>query len=166
MKISESNIQKKLETIKKSQVNKNKVSVESEMANKAAKLLFRTICDFMPAELWLSLEDNGGIDSVVISKPETRTDGTVQISIQIPSNYLKRDSLYSKSYPNGIDNIINLFDKGYKANRHAFGYWRSVRIRSKIQRPTLHFMETAINHFNSNYFARYKCRAILGERYT
>lgn len=85
---------------------------------------------------------------------------------------LSRTSLYNidpetgiKRYTddNGIDNIINLFDKGYGAKHTVYGYWENAGkyTHSRMNRPRLGFMEEAINFFNSTKGKDYKCFAKL-----
>lgn len=84
---------------------------------------------------------------------------------------LSRTSLYNidpetgiKRYTgDGVDNIINLFDKGYSAAHTAYGYWESAGkyTVSRMNRPRLGFMEEAIDFFNSTKGKDYKCFAKL-----
>ena len=84
---------------------------------------------------------------------------------------LSRTSLYNidpatgtRRYTrDGVDNIINLFDKGYSAAHTAYGYWESAGryTVSRMDRPRLGFMEEAIDFFNSTKGKDYKCFAKL-----
>lgn len=160
-KLHLNNMPKKLHT------SKGDVNLNAEKMNELAKKLFDTICDFLPESLKDSIEINEGIANVEISAPQKNGQSQYKIDIKIPDEYLKRDSLYKEGYPDGVDNIINLFDKGYKAKRYAYGYWATagMRIRSKLTRPPIHFMSDAINDFNSHYGSQYNCRAVLGDKY-
>ena len=64
---------------------------------------------------------------------------------------------------NGIDNIINLFDKGYGAAHTVYGYWENAGkyTHSRMNRPRLGFMDEAIDFFNSTKGKDYKCFAKL-----
>lgn len=85
--------------------------------------------------------------------------------------YLSRISLYNidpvtgiRRYTgDGVDNIINLFDKGYDATHTVYGYWDNAGkyTHSRMNRPRLGFMEEAIDFFNSTKGKDYKCFAKL-----
>mgnify|MGYP006873053883 CR=1 FL=1 len=68
-----------------------------------------------------------------------------------------------KNNGEGIDDIVALFDTGYIASRHVYGYWEShdVWAYSKISRVGLHFIEYAVTEFNSIY-GRYNVIAEAG----
>ena len=146
--------------------NSNAVLSLQEMS-KLAKELFNEICDCMPEPIKKSLERNNGITNVKISAPHKKGKTQYEVNITIPQEYLKRNSLYKEKYPNGVDNIINLFDKGYTARKQVYGYWETtgIRVVSRQIRKPMGFMNTAIQNFNDKYGTQYNCRAILGDRY-
>lgn len=85
---------------------------------------------------------------------------------------LSRTSLFdltqNKYTGSGVDNIINLFDKGYSAKKTVWGVWYSesrggegIYASSVSYRPYLGFMENAIEYFNSTKGDMYNCKAKL-----
>lgn len=108
------------------------------------------------------------------------------------SGDLHRDSLDdgwgvgSNGY-NGIDNIVALFNNGYTASNHVYGWWYGHRgttpevrfrsgdlgfgdvgdawVRSKISREPLHFIQQTIADFNGNYGADYDVTAVAADIY-
>lgn len=97
---------------------------------------------------------------------------------------LSRESLETdESQGDGIDNIIALFNNGYVASAPKYGWWnghmpkrealaRSVTgcepyayVRSVEARPSLHFMQSAINDFYNTYAKKYDINVILNTDY-
>lgn len=84
------------------------------------------------------------------------------------SGNLHRDSLYNEEY-DGIDNIVALFNNGYIARDYVYGFWDGhentggdnvlrtnpgdnfTYLRSRIGRPSLNFMQDAVDEFTNNY---------------
>ena len=87
------------------------------------------------------------------------------------SGDLSRKSIFSKKYPEGIDNIVALFNNGYVANDYVYGNRKedseegSFYNRSKIGRPSENFMQSAVEKFNSTYGDKYNVVAELNEVY-
>ena len=96
-------------------------------------------------------------------------DGNVESLIYFADDS-SRESLDADIYTgDGIDNIIALFNNGYVASSYAYGWWDghtptpgniistsgSVYVRSKIGRPSLRFMQRAIEDFASRYTGKY-----------
>lgn len=83
----------------------------------------------------------------------------------------------------GIDNIVALFNNGYSASHPAYGWWnghapkgesisRSLTgnekyayIRSRQERPSLRFMQTAIEDFYGRYGKKYSLTLTLSDEY-
>lgn len=99
---------------------------------------------------------------------------------------LSRNSLDPDTYSEGIDNIIALLNNGYDAQNYVYGYWddhepawtdersgtfdlRSIDsaawIRSRKNRPPLHFIQQAIDDFNGNYSSEYNVTAVAADIY-
>ena len=114
------------------------------------------------------------INSLAHTSPYVGRDGRMRIDIYFAdgvSGDLSRGSLYEEGYPDGIDNIIALFNNGYDASNHVYGWWdnhtaegagidvsyrtgqltNSVYTRSLKQRESLEFMQSAIARFNEKY---------------
>lgn len=87
------------------------------------------------------------------------------------SSDLGRESLYPQGYPDGVDNIIALFNNGYKASGTVYGMWRphgsakAIHVKSKQERPQLDVIADIIRTFNSNYSSDYNCEAVAGDDY-
>ena len=97
---------------------------------------------------------------------------------------LSRPSLYEKAYPDGVENIVALFNTGYVSSSPVYGEWvghtatsesaekRSyssmygVMIQSLQMRQTVGFMQTAIDVFNLRYKNKYNFTVILDEIYS
>lgn len=80
-------------------------------------------------------------------------DATAQYEIHVNFNndILHRDSLYSERY-DGVDNIVALMNKGYSAKNYVYGTMPDGRRgRSLKYRQGAHFMQSAVEHFNTQY---------------
>ncbi len=73
-----------------------------------------------------------------------------------------RDSMMPKLYPNGIDNIIALFNAGYVAENPR---WANVSGPPHM-RPSLMFMQDAITKFTNKYGGKYNLQVELNPIYT
>lgn len=97
---------------------------------------------------------------------------------------LSRESLDSGEYQgDGINNIVALFNNGYVASDHVYGWWDGHKptgesimhsmtgdesyafVRSKIGRPSLRFMQRSIQDFYSKYSKQYTMNIILNDDY-
>ncbi len=92
---------------------------------------------------------------------------------------LSRESLYTDyDQGSGINNIIALFNNGYVASAPKYGWWenhkptgesiirsavggRDAYIRSLQGRPSLNFMQRAIQDFVSKYQGKYPLSVVL-----
>lgn len=88
------------------------------------------------------------------------------------TDYLGRFSLKIASGPRkgqftggGIDNIVSLFDTGYGARSSAYGLWYGHEdvgiIRTEDAVGGLHFMQDAVDRFNSAYGNKYGVEAYI-----
>lgn len=120
------------------------------------------------------------IDTLSHTAPTELPGGDYCVDLYFAGN-LHRDSL-DDSY-SGVDNIIALFNNGYHASNYVYGFWdghsytgeyNALRsgfgnnfayVRSRKDRPQLHFMQAAVNDFNRNYTARYGAKAVLSDEY-
>lgn len=75
-----------------------------------------------------------------------------------------RPSLNPAKY-GGVDNIVALFNNGYKASDYVYGNWHGNRVRSTISRPGLNFMQEAVSDFNGGYGAANDIVAKLSGEY-
>ena len=95
--------------------------------------------------------------------PVVSPDGQGRVGIYIYGDTY-RPSLDPARY-GGIDNIIALFNNGYKASDYVYGNWHGNRIKSTISRPGLQFMQAAVSDFNSGYGAANDIVAKLSGEY-
>ncbi len=161
-------VQNKITALKKDVIKSGKGlnSTAQSRMEEASRLLFETICAHLPSPILESMRKNGGLSNTEISQP-TIKDECYKIDIKIPPESLRRDSLYKDKYPEGVDNIIALFDNGYKARKPVYGFWNTAgkTVSSVTERPALHFMQEAIDEFNAKYGSLYGCKAVLGKQY-
>lgn len=121
------------------------------------------------------------IDTITCSSPQKMPDGSHTITVSFGGN-LHRDSLYEEKYPEGIDNIVALFNNGLNNDGYVYGWWdnhsptgealgRSLPgdtfawIRSKKNRSSLQFVQRAISDFENKYKSTYSFQVIPGEHY-
>lgn len=102
------------------------------------------------------------VDSLVYDKPRQINRESFVVDLHF-TDVLWRPSLTGVG---GIDNIILLFDRGYKASRPVYGLWEGHEdlgiIRSRTEREGTHFLYDAINEFNDFYGSLYRAFAYLG----
>lgn len=105
------------------------------------------------------------LNDIVVGTPYKDSSGRWRLEISFREGSLHRESLYPDGYPDGLDNIILLFEGGYSVDNYVYGVWNVVgeRVRSRKERDGNDFLVQAINEFNngdSNGFARAE---LLGE---
>ena len=82
--------------------------------------------------------------------------GGYEIHVNFRHEKLELPSLWPEGYPDGVDNIAALMNRGYSAKNYVYGEWpegSGRRIRSRKSRQGTHFMQTAVEHFNAQYGA-------------
>lgn len=122
-----------------------------------------------------------------VSDPIKMPDGTTMMYIYFSGN-LHRDALENDEGYIGIDNVVALFNNGSPEDGHTpeyiYGYWNGHKptgealtglrstyedkfawVRSKRERAELHFIQNAIENFNSKYGNKYNVVAIEGDQY-
>lgn len=90
----------------------------------------------------------------------------MEIHLNFDREMMRRSSLYPEGYPEGADNIVALMNHGYRAKNYVYGAWDGAggkRIRSRLERPGLHFLDAAVEEFNQQFAGQ--ARAILSEEY-
>lgn len=126
--------------------------------------------EIMKGLLYRSADASGLPESVMEAFDEmshsttlVQPDGSATASISLGSD-LSRQSLDPFRY-SGIDNIVALFNRGYTASDHAYGYWHGIKMRSLKERPALYFMQAAVADFNSGHGASNNIVATLSDEY-
>ena len=162
-KLSEPSIQNKISKVqRKAIISGKKPNDISEIKMlQAGNQLLQTILNHFPTSLSkLKPELSTSVSEIKTS------DGYYRIDIEFPEDVIRRKSLYPEKYE-VIDNIISLFNNGYQAKNTVYGYWATAgkRVTSISSRPSLAFMQDAINNFNMIYANQYSCHAELGKQY-
>lgn len=94
------------------------------------------------------------------------------VDITFDEKEIHRESLYDDEYPDGLLNIIALFNSGYSAGNYVYGWWdnheqlgiaasesayrsgigmKDAFVRSRKEREGLWFVSDAIDAFNDTY---------------
>lgn len=100
------------------------------------------------------------LDDIIVEDPQVDKQGRVTLKISFKEGSLHRDSLYLEGYPEGLENIILLFARGYHAKDYVYGLWNLpnrtwrggndfVGVRSRKDRAPSNFLYNAISEFNS-----------------
>jgi hypothetical protein len=123
--------------------------------HEAAERLVTMIVTNAPGGLSDSMQN---IDpSACVTDIETLNDGYV-IHIKFPSDIVHRDSWAPGKYPNGVNDILSLFTKGYDIDplkKRIWGEWHGKRIPNKIHRDPDAFIEKSVNDFIETYGDEY-----------
>lgn len=64
---------------------------------------------------------------------------------------LARESLWTEGYPNGVDNIINLLDKGFNGKRGPYGEWHGKATVGLASREGTGFIKESVEEFMAKY---------------
>jgi len=88
-------------------------------------------------------------DGIILSEPEETATGDYKISVSFSEEAIHRESLYQAGYPNGVDNIVMLFTKGYTAGNQVWGSWHGNTIGSLTHRESNDFLAQAVEVFNN-----------------
>ncbi len=94
---------------------------------------------------------------------EDSGDGDVTYHIYFDDD-LSRPSLLPSKYV-GIDNIVALFNNGYVASNRIFVKVNGIKVPSRQFRPTLSFMQSAVDSFIDKYSGKYNITVDLGDEY-
>ena len=122
-------------------------------------------------------------NTLVSGAPIKNRNGSYTIILSFDSSALFRESLENDEGYEGIDNIVALFNNGYHAKKHVYGWWngRSASgesiyrsgigsdyawIQSKKERDPLQFMQDAESEFNNIYGTKHGVTVKLGSVYT
>lgn len=89
--------------------------------------------------------------------------GQFEVHIDFDPEEIRRPSLYEAGYPEGVHDIVALLNRGYRADDSVYGQWRGAAVKSLPARDGLHFLEAAIEEFNTRYAGT--ATAILNEKY-
>lgn len=97
-----------------------------------------------------------------ISTPRKLADDKYLIAVYATGD-LHKDSLWQEGYPDGVENFMDLMNDGYPsfqgAIRPVYGNIETPqgtkRIRSRITRSGVHFIEQSISDFMGNYASEY-----------
>ena len=89
--------------------------------------------------------------------------GRFEVHIDFDPEDIRRPSLYEAGYPEGVHDIVALLNRGYRADDSVYGQWRGASLKSLPTRDGLHFLEAAIEEFNTRYAGT--ATAILNEKY-
>lgn len=137
--------------------NKNgaKVFSAQELAEKFIDILKEEISrsvgsDFSSGQIGESIA--GELSRLHYGTPIKVQEGVYQVDIYFDLNK-HRDSLYSSKY-SGINNIVELLDKGYNANKSVYGKWHGNTIASLANRDGAGFIDSAIEQFTNKYHGR------------
>lgn len=117
--------------------NKNKAMV---YAKKMKDILFKHVN---------SVIKSIAADDIRIGELCVNDEGRLYISIFFDPNCLQRESLRYDLYPEGISNIVLLFERGYHANGAVHGEWHGVHTWSLTDREPNSFLKDAVQEFNS-----------------
>jgi len=87
------------------------------------------------------------LDDILVGEPVKDKNGRYTLSISLQN--VKRESLQPEKYPDGIENIVLHFSRGWSARGSVRGAWRGVDgVWSKRSREANPFVYDAIREFN------------------
>ena len=103
-------------------------------------------------------------DGIILSEPEETATGDYKISVSFDEEAIHRESLYPIKYPEGVDNIVMLFTKGYDhVSGRTYGQWNGYTTWNKTSRESNDFLAQAVEVFNN--YSPIGVKAELDETY-
>lgn len=101
-------------------------------------------------------------EDIIVQKPYQDSNGIWRLEISFREGSLRRESLDTDDYPEGLTNIVLLFAKGYHARDYVYGLWNTTGrvgthwiywkdVRSRKDRDGNDFLIQAVNEFNNGY---------------
>ena len=119
-------------------------SKAKEYGRKMQRILFEKINPIIKS---IQLTD------IIVGEPTVDTDGYMRLYISFKDGSLHRDSLVPNRYPEGINNIVLLFTKGYHAQGSVHGTWHKpsgdIETWSRRSREPNDFLNRAVADFNN-----------------
>ena len=109
---------------------------------------------------------SAGVDTLstaLLTEPVERVRDKYYVHVLLFERGMHRDSLVPAVY-DGVDNIVELLNEGYIANRSVYGYWHGVPTWSKAVREGAHFIEDSQFKFFTN-FPEYNVKRIETDYY-
>lgn len=108
------------------------------------------------------------MDDIVVGKPYQNESGIWSIDISFREGSLHRDSLDLENYQDGLNNIVLLFAKGYRASNYVYGWWVTKfgnhgKVLSRRERAGSDFLIRAVNDFNEEYGKDIAVAALVGD---
>lgn len=104
---------------------------------------------------------------IIVGEPVVGEDGQMQLTVSFRDGSLHRESLSPDKYPEGLNNIVLLFSKGYTARGRVHGVWHKqsgdVETWSRKSREPNDFLYRAVAEFNN--VAKGKAIAELEDKY-
>ena len=108
----------------------------------------------------LSANARDAVNDFDSTNPEMASDDSFIVGVYFDGD-MSRPSLNTERYPEGIDDIAALLDKGVDHKMHVVrGEWHGKEIYSRTVIKGENFIQDAIDDFNGNFAAEYDVRDI------
>lgn len=129
----------------------------TEIANHFAEYL-RSAAAGVPGSIMTA------IGSISCGAVTANPDGSFFVELSF-SGDLTGPSLYPEKH--GVaHNMVAIFNNGYSASGPVYGDWHGVRVKSRVNREGLHFMQAAAAKFTAEYGPIYNISVSVGDDYT
>lgn len=87
----------------------------------------------------------------IVAGELTVEDGKAMARISFKEGSLHRESLIPEFHPEGIKDIVLLFETGYHASQSVHGLWHDKETYSRTDREPNSFLQDAVEEFNNKY---------------
>jgi len=114
-----------------------------------AKKMGDEMRDILYAHLPVGLKASISTGDIIVSAPKVQADGSMLVELHFRPEDLERESLDPEKYPNGADNIVRLFSRGYTAHGDVVGMWHGHEQWNLRHRAADPFMQDAVDKFNA-----------------
>lgn len=120
-------------------------AVSIEQARKMGEEMRDILYVNLPSGLKASISTS----DIIVSAPKVQADGSMLVELSFRQEALERKSLDPEKYPEGVDNIIRLFSRGYTAHGDVVGMWHGHEQWNLRHRAADPFMQNAVDEFNA-----------------
>lgn len=87
-------------------------------------------------------------EDILVGKVECDEKGRWTAKISFAEGALRRESLAPNLYPDGLQDIVLLFERGYHASHSLHGEWHGDIVASRVSREPNGFLQDAVDEFN------------------
>lgn len=121
------------------------------MAQDMARILYKHITQDTHSQYGDGLARFPSSAIIIGNLVKVGNSGDYKVDISFDGSALRRESLEPDLYPDGLNDIVQLFVKGYSASGSVWGEWHGDKHWGLRHRSPNDFMNKAVEEFNNKY---------------